>query len=100
MKEKYKIYIVSVLSHCAAAAVAHLIIYLMGLAWPEFGPHASNPSRLVDSFLIHCGVGIVVLPFFTPYEPVYRYFFKGDREKKQGDRYSRGTHNHNDCPGV
>ena len=85
MKETHKIYIFSVLSHGAVAAVAHLIIYLVGLAWPEFGPLASNSSRLVDSFLTHCGVGLVVIPFFNPYEPSYRYFFRADRGKKQED---------------
>ncbi|MDE0310651.1 MAG: hypothetical protein OXI52_00190 [Caldilineaceae bacterium] len=86
MKEKYKIYIVSVLSHGAVAAVAHLLFFVMVLAWPELGPRYSSSSRLVDSFLAHCWVGLVVLPFFIPYEPVYRYFFKADREKKQSDR--------------
>ena len=82
MKEKHKIYIFSVLSHGAVAAVAHLIIYLVELAWPEFGPRESSSSRLVDSFLISWGVGLVVIPFFDPYEPSYRYFFKTDRDKK------------------
>lgn len=83
MKEKHKIYVFSVLSHGAVAAVVHLFFYLVGLALPEFGPHASHPYRLVYSFLAHCVIGLVVIPFFNPYEPSYRYFFKADGGKKQ-----------------
>ena len=86
MKEKHKIYIFSVLSHGVVAAVAYLIIYLTGLVWPEFGPGASSPSRLIYSFLGYWGSGFVMIPFFNPYEPSYRYFFKADRDKKQGSR--------------
>lgn len=80
MKEKHKIYIFSMLSHGVTTAVAHLIIYLMELAWPEFGPRESRSLSLVDSFLIFWGVGLVIIiPFSNFYEPYYRYLFKGDR---------------------
>lgn len=82
MKEKHKIYIFSVLNHSVVAVVAYLILYLVELAWPRY----SSPSWLVYSFLGYWGGGFVVLPFLNPYEPVYRYFFKADREKKQSDR--------------
>jgi len=36
------------------------------------------------SILGYWGGGFVVLPFFNPYEPFYRYFFKADRDKKTG----------------
>ena len=83
VKEKYKIYIFSVLSHGVVAAVSYLIIYLMKLAWPELGPRESHSFSLVYSFLIYWGVGFVMIPFFNPYEPSYRYFFKADRDKKK-----------------
>ena len=82
MKEKYKIYIFSVLSHGVTVGVAFLIIYLMQLAWPEFGSPESRSFRLVHSFLIFWSTGFIMFPFFNPYEPSYRYFFKGGRDKK------------------
>lgn len=86
MTEKHKIYIFSVLSCGVTTAVAHLIIYVMELAWPEFGPRESRSFSLVYSFLIYWGVGLIIIPFSNPFEPSYRYFFKADRDKKQGDR--------------
>lgn len=82
MKEKYKIYIFSVLSHGVTVGVAFLIIYLMQLAWPEFGPRESRSLSPVYSFLIFWSTGFIMFPFFNPYEPSYRYFFKGGRDKK------------------
>lgn len=83
MNEKYRIYIFSVLSHCAVTVAAFLVIYLMQLAWPALVPPHSSSLRLVDSFLISLGVGFVAIPFLNPYEASYRYFFKGGRDKKR-----------------
>lgn len=86
VKEKYKIYIFSVLSHGVAVGIAYLIIHLIQLARPELGPRLSGPSWLIYSFLTYWGTGIIVVPFLNPYEPSCRYFLKGERgngHKKQ-----------------
>jgi len=86
VKEKHKIYIFSVLSHGVVAAVAYLIIYLMELAWPELSPRANRSFSLIYYFLIYWGTGFIFIPFLNPYESSYRYFFRADRDKRQGDR--------------
>jgi len=82
VSEKYKIYVFSVLSHGVSVGIAFLIIYLVRLAWPEFGPFTSSPSWPVYFFLIYWGTGFILVPFFNPYERSYRYFFQGERDKK------------------
>lgn len=86
MNEKYKIYVFSVLSHGVTVGIAFLITYLIRLAWPEFGPRASSPSMKVYFFLTYWGTGFIVFPFFYPYEPTYRYFFKGERRKRNEEQ--------------
>ena len=81
MKEKHKIYIFSVLSHGAVGATSYSIIYLLELIWPRSNPRVLG---LLEHFLIWCGVGIVMFPFFINlYEPTYRYLFKAGKDKER-----------------
>ena len=86
MSEKYKIYIFSVLNHGVSVGIAFLIIYLIRLAWPEFGPRTGSPSWPVDYFLIYWGTGFIAIPFLNPYERSYRYFFYGERDRKDNQQ--------------